>query len=218
MIKRIAVTQRVIDNTTYPERRDGLAQDWGIWLGRVFPQAAALAVPNRSDGLDAWFEAANPDAIVLTGGNDWGDAPERDATERLLVARARNAGLPVLGVCRGLQALNIMLGGEVVQDLPAVTEQEHVARNHMVSLNGPVIASLTGEDEIMVNSYHGQGVTKSGVADRLVVFAEAADDVFEGVYHMDEPIVAVQWHPERHSPSAEFDVALATALFERDLF
>ena len=125
MIQRIAVTQRVIDNTTYSERRDGLAQDWADWLGEVFPHAALLAVPNRVDGLDAWFDVVDPEALVLTGGNDWGDAPERDATERRLVARARAARIPMLGVCRGMQALNIVFGGSVVVDLPNLTKVEH---------------------------------------------------------------------------------------------
>jgi len=218
MIKRIAVTQRVVDNNTYPERRDALAQDWTAWLSRVLPQAAALAVPNRSDGLDTWFDAASPNAVVMTGGNDWGDAPERDETERRLVDRARSAGLPILGVCRGMQALNIILGGSVVSDLPAITGQEHVAQDHTVKLNGAPFASFADGNEIKVNSYHDQGVAIPGIAERLVVFAEAADGIVEGFYHPDEPIIAVQWHPERQSPSADFDAALAAALFERSAF
>ena len=154
----------------------------------------------------------------MTGGNDWGDAPERDETERHLVARARDAALPILGVCRGMHALNIILGGSVIIDLGAVTGKQHVAQDHLVRLNGASLASFADGDEIKVNSYHGQGVTKSGVAEKLVVFAEAADTVVEGFYHQDEPIIAVQWHPERQSPSAEFDSALAKALFERGSF
>jgi len=218
MIQRIAVTQRVIDNTTYSERRDGLAQDWADWLGEVFPHAALLAVPNRVDGLDAWFDVVDPEALVLTGGNDWGDAPERDATERRLVARARAARIPMLGVCRGMQALNIVFGGSVVVDLPNLTKVEHVAHDHLVRLIPSPLASLADENEFMVNSYHGQGVTNSGVAEELTIFAEAADGVVEGLFHRDEPIAAIQWHPERQSPCAGFDRALATALFERGAF
>ena len=218
MIKRIAVTQRVVNNNTYPERRDALAQDWASWLARVFPRSAAMAVPNRPDGLDAWYDAAGPDALVMTGGNDWGDAPERDEVECQLVGRARENALPILGVCRGMQVLNIILGGKVITDLGSVTEEQHIAQDHPVRLSGTMPASFAREDEITVNSYHGQGITKSGVAESMVVFAETADGVVEGFYHQEEPIVAIQWHPERQSPSAEFDANLVRTLFERGAF
>jgi len=218
MIKRIAVTQRVTDNTTYPERRDALAQDWSAWLSSVFPTAAVLAVPNRPDGLDVWIDACDPDAVVMTGGNDWGDAPERDQTERQLVARARAAGLPIFGACRGMQALNIMFGGSVVTDLSTQTNQVHIAQNHVVGLSSGPLEQIAAREELTVNSYHGQGVLKSDVAVQLVVFAQSADGVVEGLHHRTEPIIAVQWHPERQNSSAGFDAALVTALFEDGAF
>ncbi len=218
MIKKIAITQRVIENHSYSERRDALAHDWAHWLNGVFPDAAALAVPNRSDALDSWFEAVEPDAVILTGGNDWGEAPERDKLERRLVARSRNAGLPILGVCRGLQALNIILGGSVVTDMASVTEQEHIGQVHPVQLSGTFPSAFDIADRMDVNSYHGQCVVAAGVAPGLTVFAKAADGIVEGVFHDSEPIAAFQWHPERQSPSANFDEALVTQLFENGAF
>lgn len=218
MIKRIAITQRVIDNTTYPERRDALAQDWSTWISSVFPEVAILAVPNSPDGLNTWFDACDPDAVVMTGGNDWGDAPERDETERQLVNRARAGGLPIFGVCRGLQALNIIFGGTVVADLSTQTDQVHIAQTHPVILSSEALERFATGKELMVNSYHGQGVLKSNVADQLMVFAEGADGVVEGLHHQSEPIIAVQWHPERQNSNPEFDAAILTALFETGPF
>ena len=218
MIKRIAVTQRVVENESYPERRDALAQDWSAWLESVLPGCACLAVPNRPEILHSWIDAALPDAVVFTGGNDWGDAPERDETEAILFAQARAGGLPVFGVCRGMQALNILLGGSVVTVLSETTEQQHVSQNHMIRLSASPVSELAGSATIQVNSFHGQGVTKDDLAPEVISFAEAADGVIEGLYHEREPILAIQWHPERNNPTAEFDIALATALFERGAF
>lgn len=218
MIRRIAVTQRVVDNASYPEPRDALAQDWATWLATVAPEAALLAVPNRPDGVDVWWAAVRPEALVLSGGNDWGSAPARDATETRLLAKARKEGLPVLAVCRGLQAVNVLFGGALIRDVGTRTGAKHVAADHPVTLDGSAIAGMASGRSLTVNSFHNQGVGVDGVASGFSVFATAADGIVEGMAHQREPILAVQWHPERASPSAAFDTAIARALLTKGAF
>lgn len=215
---RIAITQRVVENDAYPERRDALAQDWIHWLRSVFPEANAVPVPNTLDDPAAWLEALDPKALILTGGNDWGEAPERDRTETVLVRSFRNRKHPILGVCRGLHVLNLACDGGLCTDIAARAGTSHVAVEHPVALSGEPFLAWAGAARITVNSYHDQGVLANHLADELRIFALAEGDVVEGCVHVSEPILALQWHPERPNPSESFDRRLITALFKEGAF
>ena len=161
------------------------------------------------------------DGIIVTGGQDVGPArygekdeaaralcgelcPERDAMEALLVPAALEADLPLLGICRGLQALNVILGGTLWQDLPKQrpSEVEHHGKApyenpvHMARvLRGTPLAACVGEGELPVNSFHHQALRD--VAPELEVMAEAPDGVVEAVWRPASRFCwAVQWHPE----------------------
>jgi putative glutamine amidotransferase len=162
--------------------------------------------------------------VVVTGGQDvhpacWGgdtdvvrdidprtdpmvhDA-DRDAYEIALVRAALDRGIPVLGVCRGLQVLNVALGGTLVPDLPDgpvchlsdETAPTDGTVDHLVSFEpGSIAAGLFGEDAI-TNSWHHQAVDRCGVG--LVVTGRTEDGVVESVEVPGHPVLGVQWHPE----------------------
>ena len=218
MINRVAVTQRVVSDSDYGERRDALAQDWVDWLSDVFPRAALLAAPNSPNQIESWFNEVNPNALILTGGNNWGDATERDSAETLLITLARVKPIPIFGVCRGMQVLNVTFGGRLTKDIGLCTTESHVVNQHEVTIVDPSFYSKKSIGKIQVNSFHNQGVTKPQVAEDLVVFAFTKDELVEGLYHKNEPILAVQWHPERSSPSAMLDEFLVKNLFEKGAF
>ena len=217
-MRRIAISQRVVQNQGYPEPRDALAQDWAEWLASIDPQAALLAVPNRPDGVDIWWAAAAPDALILSGGNDWGSAPDRDETERRLIDLACCERRPILAVCRGLQALNVCRGGALVTDIAALAPETHVAHDHVVKLDSSAVGKLAGTGTVTVNSFHNQGVVTSGIADGFHAFATAEGGIVEGMIHDRDPILAVQWHPERPNPAATFDAAFTRLLFAKGAF
>lgn len=167
------------------------------------------------------------DGILVTGGQDvapemYGDvsteaylatdpelSPERDRMEALLIPEVINADVPMLGVCRGIQILNAVLGGTMWHDLPTElpSDVEHHMPNppydrlgHAVDLvPGTPLATLmesAGEgDRIAVNSYHHQAVRE--VAPGLTVMATADDGVIEALCRPESRFCwAVQWHPE----------------------
>jgi putative glutamine amidotransferase len=155
------------------------------------------------------------DALVLQGGGDvhpeyYGQKlhpatntldRRRDEFELALLERARERAMPVLGICRGIQLVNVAFGGTLVQHLPDVTEVAHDvterwdATVHSVRLaEGSRLRQLVGEDEIEVNSVHHQAVAEIGRGLRPVAWAD--DGVVEALEHEAEPILAVQWHPE----------------------
>ena len=127
--------------------------------------------------------------------------PERDRFEIELYGAARDAGLPVLGICRGLQIINVAHGGTLVADLPPDEGEGHSSyayprahRSHGITVEpGTVLADLYGES-VVVNSFHHQSVDELGRD--LVVSARAADGVIEALELPGSAVLAVQWHPE----------------------
>lgn len=200
---------------------------WGVWdqdavlLPRTYVGAvlAAGGLPVLLPPLPGLIEQLLPrlDGLLLAGGPDvdphrYGEQPgpqtqppsvERDDAETRLLAGAVDAGLPVLGICRGLQVLNVARGGTLVQHLPDVlTTDEHapapgVFGSHPVAVSaGSRLADLLGRTEVDgVPSYHHQGIARLGRG--LVATAWASDGTVEAVEDPQLPFcVAVQWHPE----------------------
>ncbi len=164
--------------------------------------------------------------LVLSGGEDvdpsrYGATPHadlgpincaRDETELALLARARELGMPTLAICRGIQVVNVGLGGTLVQDLPSErqdigahdVDDERDARVHGVQVD-PVsrLASILGVQSLAVNSIHHQAVDRLG--DAMRISARADDGTIEGI-ESDDPswwMVGVQWHPEELTTTPE---------------
>lgn len=150
--------------------------------------------------------------------------PERDATTLPLIPRAITAGVPVLGICRGFQEMNVAFGGTLAQKLHELpgrldhreNEQDPLERQygpaHEVHLEpGGLLQALAGADAVRVNSLHGQGIERLGR--RLAVEARAPDGVIEAFRVEDAPrfALAVQWHPEWQVMSNSFSRALFAA-------
>jgi putative glutamine amidotransferase len=160
------------------------------------------------------------DGVVLSGGTDidpgrYGETPrhasvqapdrERDEFEIALVRHARALGVPVLGICRGHQLMNVALGGSLYQDIVAdgLSSRWHPRRpgrrgdhlSHSIDIApGTVLAKAAGTGTVDVNSMHHQAVRDVG--EGLTVTAISPDGVIEGVESEDGRLVAVQCHPE----------------------
>jgi putative glutamine amidotransferase len=199
-----------------------------------------LVVPPLADPSRAARVLAAVDGLVLSGGEDvdparYGAArrPEcgephagRDATELALVEAARARRMPTLAICRGVQLLNVALGGTLVQDLPAERPSElrheaggdRDARTHDVAVDpGTLLGTALGTTRLAVNSFHHQALDR--VAPSLRAVARASDGVIEGV-EGDEPsdwwVLGVQWHPEELVDGAEgWDRGIFRAFAER---
>lgn len=200
---RVGLTQRVSVVETHGERRDCLDQKWTTLLEDL--GYTPVVLPNSIEAVGEYLDALALDAVVLTSGNDLlsvddptEPAPERDRFEHAVIEHAIDDGLPVLGVCRGLEVVNAYFGGDLTDVV------DHVACTHGVEL-------LDGEDGLDlpnrtdVNSYHDYGIEQSDVGDDLVVLGTAFDGTVELVTHESLPIWGMMWHPERESPSPSID-------------
>jgi putative glutamine amidotransferase len=165
------------------------------------------------------------DALCVSGGEDveptrYGEfdtgcetvTPARDALEIALVDRARALDVPILGVCRGFQVLNVAFGGSLVQHLEGHRpEDAEGVVGHIVSpVAGSRLAEATTSAPHRVNSRHHQAVSAERLAPGLVATAWVGDliEAFEAPAH--RWVVGIQWHPER---TAEVDAA-AARIFE----
>lgn len=178
------------------------------------------------------------DGVLLSGGEDihpawYGAEPsphlyppsrERDLFELALFAAARQRELPILGICRGIQLVNVAMGGTLYQHIPAEcpgaiahdpVSPRHV-RSHAVRLQGGSRAALAlGQPTVTVNSFHHQAVDR--LAGGLVASGWSEDDLIEAAESpADAPwLLAVQWHPEEmHADEAAPERGLFRALIE----
>ncbi len=184
-----------------------------------------LAVPTMLAADRAGAALAAVRGLVLTGGEDvaparYGAAPHprlgdvdpvRDAAELALIAAARARGLPILAICRGIQILNVALGGTLYQDLDSerpgpVPHNDETGRHPVHVEAGSLLERTLGTRSASVNSRHHQAIRD--LAPGLKAVAWADDGIIEGAEPSDakEPwMVAVQWHPEDLTERALFD-------------
>ncbi len=169
---------------------------------------AALAILDRLDGLLLPGSPSNVDPSHYGAAEDLTPDkhdPARDSTSFPLIHAALRQGVPVFAICRGIQELNVALGGSLhqqVHDVPGRldhrggpgTKPEQYRPKHDVALAGRM-AAIVGQDRIRVNSVHEQAIDR--LAGRLVAEAMADDGTIEGV-RVDGAgfALAVQWHPE----------------------
>jgi putative glutamine amidotransferase len=183
----------------------------------VLPVMAAADADAMLDGMHG---------LVLTGGEDvdpihyaaaahpqLGEIhPGRDEFEIALVRAARARKLPTLAICRGIQVVNVALGGSLIQDIPsewsgALNHDGATARDervHPVVVDaGSALARALGAQKLPVNSFHHQAV--SVVAEAFRVVATAPDGIVEGIESTDAAwwMLGVQWHPEELTTGPE---------------
>jgi putative glutamine amidotransferase len=230
------MTAPVIVLTSTTKLIDGMMR---VRLNEAYVQAMrgagltpVIVPPLSPDELEPIVAVAR--GVVLTGGEDvdpteYGASNagshephhDRDKFELALVRLARERNLPTLAICRGIQVVNVALGGTLVQDIPTecpstINHDQHEQRTlrvHDVYVEaGSKLANAVGATKIVVNSSHHQAV--ANVADGLAVTARSPDGIIEGVEWQGDFwwMLGVQWHPEElAADNEEWDRALFKA-------
>jgi putative glutamine amidotransferase len=220
---------------------------WGLWdmPASLIPQnyadnvAAAGGIPvllppvpgieNAVSRLDGLIISGGPDIEPGRYGQQAGPLttivrPERDGAEIALFRAARATGAPVLGICRGMQLMNVALGGTLFQHLPdAVGHEGHsptpgtMAEHKVTVARSGLLAAILGEGAHLVPTHHHQGIERLG--DGLVATAWAEDGTVEALELDGVFAIGVQWHPETGNDPAIFraliDAAAPAALARR---
>ena len=202
----------------YDEKLESYWMLPGYAQGLEAAGAVPVILPLTTDQEALKRYAQTFDGFLFPGGHDldpalYGQNPtdqcgtvcrQRDSMERKLFPLTLETGKPLLGICRGIQLFNVMLGGSLYQDIPTEcpSDVEHhetppydkVAHPVTVEQGTPLYQAV-GVTQMGVNSYHHQGIKELGKG--LRVAAKAPDGMVEAVYLPDHPFaLAVQWHPE----------------------
>ena len=177
--------------------------------------AIPVIIPPQPENAAELFERL--DGLVLAGGDDCDPAiygaechpsvepmdPRRQNSDLSLAKAARECGVPTLGICLGLQVMNVAAGGTLVQDIDSemTTDIQHAsrpedrARHDILVEQGTKLAAILGGREYNVNSSHHQAI--GNVAEGFRVTAHAPDGIVEGLEDPKHPFyLGVQWHPE----------------------
>jgi putative glutamine amidotransferase len=194
-MKRIGISARLDTVLGRDEQRDALDVRWPslLWDLGYMP----LLLSSGLADVPAYLQALNLDGFILSGGNDVGSAPNRDRLEKGILNYSASRGLPVLGVCRGMQFINDYCGGSLV----AVSG--HVATRHKLAGEW---AKTNGF--LDVNSYHNQAIVAKTLSQMLVILATVEGGAIEALRHKTLPWLGIMWHPEREETPAKNDLAL----------
>lgn len=168
-----------------------------------------MVIPNTGRSILKFVQTWELEALILTGGDDIGQTPLRDETERALLGYFVKRGLPIFGVCRGMQLIQTEFGGE----LTPCTPHDHVSTRHSVTLTQELGLPDAGHLEANVNSFHTSAIDSASLANGLVPLAVTSDGYVEAFRALDTPLIGVMWHPEREVVATELDCRLLRPLF-----
>jgi putative glutamine amidotransferase len=181
---------RITNSQTYQEKRDTISHDWLKFFKEL--NYLPIFIPNLLENVDDFLIELNLDGIIISGGDNLGDDPIRDQTENQVINYGVKNKIPMLGVCRGMQSLNIFFGGKVNLN----QAKNHVGKRHNVRFVTNRIPDLG--DVLEVNSFHNNMIAKHDIPDDFKILALCdEDETVEGIIHSKLPIIGVMWHPER---------------------
>jgi putative glutamine amidotransferase len=196
----VALTMRVDRVENRDEERDGFDRRWLSFLAAC--ELRSLPLPNCPASVEEIIRRSIPDAIVLTGGGDVaavsGKLEMRDQVETFLLQWAAKHGKPVIGVCRGMQAILAAAGAKIVR------VGGHVGNRHRLVPSGRI-----------VNSFHDFAVIDAPLG--FVALQRSDDGLIEACRDSGGRVFGIMWHPERETPFDDEDKRLFTShLIRRD--
>ncbi|MFN8673252.1 MAG: gamma-glutamyl-gamma-aminobutyrate hydrolase family protein [Candidatus Sericytochromatia bacterium] len=211
-MKKIAITQRLIENNSYYELRDCLDTNWN----RLFQHLnfVQIILPTNCD-FETYHYELNIDGIILSGGNDLNSINSnnlsniRDNFEKNLIRYAINNNIPILGICRGMQILGEFFGLE----LEKVTSHINLKHEITINKNSKYYESLSKIKE--VNSYHNYSI--KNIDNNFIVSAFSKDNKIEAIEHKNLKIFAQMWHTEREEPFVKEEVNFIKNFFNYNI-
>jgi gamma-glutamyl-gamma-aminobutyrate hydrolase PuuD len=202
------ITQRH-SNDNYGQHIDSLENNYIKYFNDY--NINIIIVPNLNFDINSITKNINISGIILTGGGDvdpilYGSKRNislnisslRDRTEYTLLNYAISDNIPVLGICRGMQLINVFFGGKL---LKSKNKLHPIGVNHDITIVDKNISEKLGSNIYQVNSYHEIIIPQKYLSNKLEEFAIDGAGNIEGYKHKKMPIWGIQWHPERSCPA-----------------
>lgn len=225
----VIITQRHTENDKIGWI-DGLENNYTKYFAsfglNLFP------LSNICPNIDYFVDTIKPSGIILSGGGDvdaklYGGenlknqviSKYRDYTESKLLQLAISRKIPVFGICRGMQFINVYFKGKLV-DMNNNSQLVHSPnKKHKIELIDQNLIHLYGNNECITNSFHNRGMMKNSLGKNIKPFAIYRDlGLIEGLYHEKYPIAGIQWHPERNKSCTNIDNILISSFIKRELY
>ncbi len=213
-MKNVLITQR-IGKDKHGEYYDYLEASYIKYFNKY--NINPIILPNNiKDAID-FYQKNKCTRIILTGGDDICPSLydkqsekinhnfyQRDLNEKKLTEYSVKNKIPILGICRGFQIINVCLGGKLTKDISKITKSLS-ERKHKVNFTKDFIEVIK-KKSILVNSFHNQGIVEKQLANELIPLGFSEDGKLVELYkHSKLPILGIQWHPERKNFSKSFD-------------
>lgn len=201
MKKKILISQRLDKVGIFNELRDNL----DVRLVQLVEdlKLIPILVPNKLNNINQYIKILKPNGIILTGGGNPKEKNERKKIELSLIRFAIKENLPLLGICRGAQSINLYFKGKLSKI------KSHVRKKHIIS------GTLSNKKvKFKVNSYHNYGIKDVNLANQLKILFQAEDNSVEAFTTKNKKIMGIMWHPERQKKIQKIEYKLLQNFFK----
>ena len=200
-MKKIIITQRIDKVGKFNEIRDNL----DIRFSKMIETLGMLpfVIPNNIKKTKIYLNKIKPDGIILSPGGDSKKRDQRRKIEHLLINYSLKYNKPILGLCRGAQAINLFFGGNILK------VKNHVKKMHKIE------GKLIGKNKYLyVNSFHDYAIKYNSLGKNLETLAHTKDGIVECFRHKKKKILGIMWHPERYKKIKKFDRKIIKKFFK----
>ena len=197
-MKKILITQRYEKIGPHKEIRDNT----DVRLSRMIEKIGQLPIylPNEIN-INLFLKKIKPDGIILSGGGNPNKKDLRQKNEKSLIKYSLKKKIPLFGICRGAQQINIFCKGKLVK------LKNHVRKKHQI------FGTIIKNKKIKVNSYHDYAIIKKNLGKNLKILATSSDGSVECFYQKKNKWIGIMWHPERDKVLSQFDINLIKKIF-----
>ena len=200
-MKKIIITQRLDKVGKFDELKDNL----DIRLSKMVENLGMtpFIMPNNLSRTKKILDEIRPNGIILSSGGDPRKKDNRKKTEKTLIKYSLKKNIPLLGLCRGAQVLNLFFGGNIVK-----------VKNHVRKLNRIKGRLIKKNKKISVNCYHDYGIKFNSLGKSLKILAYTEDNIIECFKHKKNKILGIMWHPERFKNIRNFEKEIIKNFFK----
>ena len=201
MKKFIIINQRIDKIGKFKEKRDNLDSRFTKFITEI--GMMPLLIPNNRKFIKSFLSAnIKINGIILSPGGDPRKKDARSFVEDQLIRYAVSKKLPLLGICRGAQKLNLYFGGKISK------VNGHVRKNHRV------FGKILSNKIVKINSFHDYGITRKNLSKKFNVLLSASDGVIESFCNKKGNLLGIMWHPERYPKIRNFEKKLIKKFFK----